>query len=44
MKILCVLGEHNYGDPGRGECYEYVNFLPALKSLGHEVVFFESFN
>jgi spore maturation protein CgeB len=44
VKILCVLGEHNYGDPARGECYEYVNFLPALRNLGHEVVFFESFN
>lgn len=44
MKILCVLGEHNYGDPSRGGCYEYVNFLPALRNLGHEVVFFESFN
>lgn len=44
MKILCVLGEHNYGDPARGECYEYVNFLPAIRNLGHQVVFFESFN
>lgn len=44
MKILCVLGEHNYGDSSRGECYEYVNFLPALRNLGHELVFFESFN
>lgn len=44
MKILCVLGEHNYGDTARGECYEYVNFLPALRNLGHEVVFFESFS
>ena len=44
VKILCVLGEHNYGDPARGECYEYGNFLPALRNLGHEVVFFESFN
>lgn len=44
MKILCVLGEHNYGDPARGECYEYVNFLPALRNLGHQAVFFESFN
>ncbi len=42
MKILCVLGEHNYGDPSRGEGYEYVNFLPALRNLGHEIVFFES--
>ncbi len=44
MKILCVLGEYNYGDPSRGGCYEYVNFLPALRNLGHEVLFFESFN
>jgi spore maturation protein CgeB len=43
VKILCVLGEHNYGDPARGESYEYVNFLPALRRLGHEVIFFESF-
>jgi spore maturation protein CgeB len=44
MKILCVLGEYNYGDESRGKGYEYVNFLPALKRLGHEVIFFESFN
>ena len=44
VKILCVLGEHNYGDPARGKSYEYVNFLPALRNLGHEVIFFESFN
>lgn len=42
MKILCVLGEHAYGDPTRGEGPEYVNFLPALHRLGHEVSFFES--
>src|SRR5450759_30990 len=44
VKILCVLGEHNYGDRSRGQCYEYVNFLPALRNLGHQVIFFESFN
>lgn len=44
MKILCVLGEYNYGDKSRGNGYEYVNFLPALKRLGHEVIFFESFS
>jgi spore maturation protein CgeB len=43
MKILCVLGQHNYGDPARGEGYEYSNFLPALRRLGHEVIHFESF-
>jgi spore maturation protein CgeB len=44
MKILCVFGEHNYGDPSRGQGYEYANFIPALQRLGHEVVFFESLN
>lgn len=44
VKILAVLGEHNYGDPSRGQGYEFTNFLPALRRLGHNVVFFESFN
>lgn len=44
MKILCVFGQHNYGDPNRGLSYEYVNFLPALQRLGHAVEFFESWN
>lgn len=44
MKVLCVFGQHNYGDPERGLGYEYANFIPALKNLGHEVVFFESLN
>jgi len=44
MKILCVFGQHNYGQPTRGESYEYVNFPPAFKRLGCEVVFFDSWN
>lgn len=44
MKILCVFGQHNYGDPGRGISYEYANFVPSLRRLGHEVVHFESWN
>jgi spore maturation protein CgeB len=44
MKVLCVFGEHNYGTPKRGEGYEYVNFIPALRRLGHEVIFFDSWN
>ncbi|RLL51948.1 hypothetical protein D8Y20_08025 [Mariprofundus sp. EBB-1] len=44
MKVLCVFGKHNYGDPARGLGYEYSNFIPALENLGHEVVFFESLN
>jgi spore maturation protein CgeB len=42
MRVLCVFGQHNYGDPARGEGYEYINFIPALRRLGHEVFFFES--
>jgi spore maturation protein CgeB len=42
MKALCVLGRHNYGDAARGDGYEYVNFLPALRRLGYEPVLFES--
>jgi spore maturation protein CgeB len=42
MKALCVLGQHNYGDPARGLGYEYVNFLPALRRLGWAVTVFES--
>lgn len=44
MKILCALGEHNYGVPDRGTSYEYSNFIPALRNLGHHVVVFESLN
>jgi hypothetical protein len=44
MKILCVFGEHNYGDPSRGQGYEFSNFLPALRNLGHELAFFDSFS
>jgi len=42
MKVLCIFGQHNYGDPKRGLGYEYTNFFPALKNLGHKVLFFES--
>jgi len=44
MKILCVFGRYNYGDPARGEGVEYSQFLPALRALGHETFFFESFS
>lgn len=42
MKILCFFGRFNYGDASRGESYEYVNFIPALRRLGHEIIFFDS--
>lgn len=39
-----MFGQHNYGDPGRGVSYEYSNFIPALRNLGHEVIHFESWD
>ena len=44
MRILCVFGQHKLGDPNRGEGYEYSNFIPTLRRLGHEVMFLESWN
>jgi spore maturation protein CgeB len=44
MKVLCAFGLHAYGDPRRGESYEYVHFIPALRSLGHQVVLFDSWD
>jgi spore maturation protein CgeB len=44
VKALCVFGKHNYGDPGRGLGYEYINFIPALSQLGYTVTHFESFD
>jgi spore maturation protein CgeB len=42
VKILCVLSHYAYGNPERGENYDYVNFLPAFRGLGHEVDFFDT--
>jgi spore maturation protein CgeB len=44
VRILCVFGRYNYGDVRRGEGYEYTNFIPALRRLGHEVLFFDSWD
>jgi spore maturation protein CgeB len=44
MRVLCVFGEHQYGDPLRGLSTEYAAFVPALRNLGHEVRHFESWN
>ena len=44
MRILCVFGRHNYGDPARGEGVEYTHFPSAFSALGHEVEHFESFS
>ncbi len=44
MKVLCVFTEYNYGDSRRGVSIEYASFLPAIQSLGHEVMHFETWN
>lgn len=44
MRILCVFGRHNYGDPRRGVSPEYAVFIPTLRRLGHDVHHFESWD
>ena len=44
MKILCVFGKHQYGQPALGVGIEYTAFTSALRRLGHEVVHFESWD
>lgn len=44
MKILCLFGAHQYGNPVRGESTEHFSFVPALRALGHEVTLFDSWN
>ncbi len=44
MRVLCVFGKHQYGDPARGTGTEYRAFMPALHRLGHQTVHFESWN
>jgi spore maturation protein CgeB len=44
MKILCVFGKYQYGKKERGLSTEYFSFVPAMKSLGYEVVFFDSWD
>jgi spore maturation protein CgeB len=44
LKVLCVFGRYQYGDPARGEGVEYASFVPALRALGYEVRHFESWD
>lgn len=44
MRILCVLGEHQYGRPELGVGTEYAAFTCALRRLGHTVIHFETWN
>lgn len=42
MKILCALSRFAYGKEERGENYDYVHFLPALRRMGHDVRFIDT--
>jgi spore maturation protein CgeB len=46
MKILTVFGRNNYGDPARGEGYEYANIFPDLQGIAGagEVRLFDSWD
>ena len=44
MKILCVFGQYQYGKKERGLSTEYFSFIPAFESLGHEIIFFDSWD
>src|ERR1700674_3896268 len=42
MVVLVVCSRYNYGNPARGDGYEYTNFIPSLEALGHQVIHFDS--
>lgn len=46
MKILAVFGRHAYGDPARGDGYEYASLLPDLQGIAGEgqTALFDSWN
>lgn len=33
MKVLYIGLRHDYGDPSRGDCYEYVNFVDTFRRI-----------
>lgn len=41
MKIMLVCMRYDYGDPKRGESYEYYNFYDSLIRMGHDVFLFD---
>lgn len=42
MRVLCVLGRYNYGKRIRGDGIEFINFVPALRRLGHDIEVFDN--
>lgn len=41
MKILFCAMRYDYGNPKRGYSYEYYNYLPTFKKLGHQAITFD---
>lgn len=41
MRIMLVCMRYGYGDPARGDSYEYCNFYDSLVRMGHEVHLFD---
>ena len=35
LRVLYIGMRFDYGDPRRGDCYEYVNFLDTLRQMEH---------
>ncbi|HWF65770.1 MAG TPA: glycosyltransferase [Acidobacteriaceae bacterium] len=44
MKVLCAFSQYNYGVKGRGISIEYEAFVPAIRNLGHEVLFLDTWD
>jgi spore maturation protein CgeB len=44
LKILCALGEYQYGDEKLGIGTEYAAFLPTLERMGHTIDHFETWD
>ncbi|MEK6398562.1 MAG: hypothetical protein V4734_10790, partial [Terriglobus sp.] len=44
MKVLCIFLHYNYGEPSRGVSIDYASFVPAIESMGHEVLHFDSWD
>lgn len=44
LKILCTFGKYQYGKKERGLNTEFFSFVPAFRTLNHEVIFFDSWD
>ncbi|HET9792697.1 MAG TPA: glycosyltransferase [Candidatus Angelobacter sp.] len=44
MKVLCAFSQYNYGVKVRGTSIEYEAFVPAIRNLGHDVLFVDTWD